>query len=140
MFYPAEIFVSYVGICIQSYFHHAVQVLVGVVIAVRTARENKLDRRFFLGGTYVFLVLFGIAMLMNEAGHRLLVANAIDDSFNMFFISPYYPCSLPVLSEVQKITPYPVFLLTYLLGFTLIAGVIFCLEKILTYKFVKTEV
>ena len=140
MFYPAEIFVSYIGICIQSYFHHAAQVLIGVVIAVRTARADRLDRRFFLGGTCVFLVLFGIAMLMNEAGHRFLVANAIDDSFNMFFISPYYPCTLPVLSEVQKVAPYPLFLLTYIAGFFIIAVIIFCIQRILTDKFVKKEV
>ena len=140
MVYPAEIFVSQIGISIQSYFHHAMQVLIGVVIAVREARSRRLNFRFFMRGSYVFLTLFGIAMLMNIVAYRILSANDINDSFNMFFISPYYSCSLPILSEIQKIAPYPVFLLIYLLGFGLIAGVIFCLERVITYKFVKNEV
>ena len=140
VFYPAIIFTSFVGISIQSYFHHVAQVLIGVVIAVRGAKSGGLDRRFFLGGFYVFLSLVATAMVMNEIGHGLLVANSIDDSFNMFFISPHYECTLPILSEIQKITPYPVFLLTYLVGFSLIALIIFGVLRIFTDKFVKKEV
>ena len=139
MVYPAEIFISYIGICLQSYFHHAIQVLIGIVIAVRIAKTSRLDKGFFLSGLCVFLVLFGMAMAMNYLAHHIMTAGSIDEEFNMFFISPYYRCALPILSEIQKIVPYPVFLLTYLLGFTLIAWVIFGLEKILTDKFVKTR-
>ena len=140
MLYPAEIFVSQIGISLQSYFHHAMQVLIGVVICVREARSRRLNSRFFMRGSYVFLTLFGMAMLMNPVAYRILEARGIDDSFNMFFVSPYYSCSLPILSEIQKLVPYPIFLLIYLLGFSLIAGVIFCIERALTYKFVKNEV
>lgn len=140
LFYPADIFVDFIGICIQSFFHHAAQVLIGVVIAVRVAKSGGLNKRFFLGGLCVFTSLCSIAMVMNYLAYHIFKAHSINDDFNMFFISPYYDCVLPILSEIQRITSYPVFLLTYFIGFTVIASIIFCIEKIFTDKFVKPEV
>jgi hypothetical protein len=48
----------------------------------------------------------------------------IDETFNMFFISPHFPCTLPVLSGIYGKIPYPAFLLLYLVGFALIAAII----------------
>ena len=52
------------------------------------------------------------------------------ETFNMFYISPFYPCTLPVLNIIYEKTPYIVFLLCYILGF-LLAGYIFTLIPIL---------
>ncbi|MBR3266792.1 MAG: hypothetical protein IKI55_01490, partial [Bacilli bacterium] len=46
-------------------------------------------------------------------------------TFNMFFISPYFPCTLPVLSAIYPVVPYPVFLLLYILGFIALGFVFF---------------
>ena len=46
-------------------------------------------------------------------------------TFNMFFISPYFPCTLPVLSEIYPVVPYPVFLLLYVLGFITLGFIFF---------------
>jgi hypothetical protein len=43
----------------------------------------------------------------------------------MFFISPYFECTLPLLDTVYAAVPYPVFLAIYVFGFMIIAAIIF---------------
>jgi hypothetical protein len=47
----------------------------------------------------------------------------------MFYISPHYACTLPVLSIIYDKAPYAVFLITYLLGFSFISALFFGIEK-----------
>ena len=37
-----------------------------------------------------------------------------DESFNMFYISPYFTSTLPVFDIIQESVPYPLYLITYL--------------------------
>lgn len=121
MIYPGDVFTSYTVINIQTMVHHGLQVVLGIYLAVYTRR--RLGRRYYVGAVVVFLILVAVALLLDIGIHHALVAAGLaDQTFNMFFISPYHPCTLPLLSLIQPHLPYPLFLLLYILGFSLVAA------------------
>ena len=129
MIYPGDVLCPYIGINVQSMIHHGAQMLIGAVIAARNGRRMNL--RYFLSGLYVYLGYLAVAMLLNIVGYRLLTANGMDDVFNMMFISPYFPCTLPILSSIHAATSWGVLFPLYVLGFLIIALIIFLAERLL---------
>ncbi len=123
MLYPNDVFINFIGINIQTMLHHGSQVVLGIFLAVRNHR--RLSREYYFGALSVFGVLAAVAMAANVAVYHLLRAGGMDDTFNMFFISPYFDCTLPILSSIYPAVPYPAFLLIYLLGFAAIAAIMF---------------
>ncbi|MFA5220594.1 MAG: hypothetical protein WC424_05860 [Bacilli bacterium] len=112
--YPGDVFTSLVMINIQTMVHHSGMIIMGSVIIM--AQMVKFDFKSLLKGTYVFLVLAAIAQLLNYVFYYAEVG-----TFNMFFISPFGTNDFPILSNIQKNAPYFVFLLSYILGFILVA-------------------
>ena len=137
MIYPNDVFTSMAGINFQTMIHHGTMVALGILVVAYN--RNKMSKRYFVGSLIVFYFFAGVAMILNETIHNHLVAIGSTESINMFYISPYYPCTLPVLSDIYSKVPYPAFLCIYLLGFALISGVIFTLEKLIVRIFVKKK-
>lgn len=124
---PGDVFVSLVGVNIQTMLHHGLQIVVGVYLAVRY--RDKLCLRRFLGALAVFACLVVIAVGLNIGMHHYLVATAQNtEAFNMFYLSPYYECYMPVLSIIRPLVPYGVFLPIYVLGFALIGIAVLGME------------
>ena len=127
MAYPGDVFIGMIGINIQTMVHHGSQVVLGVLMVAWNRR--RMDKVFFAKGVIVFAILAAVAMILNLGVHAALVSAGMGDlTFNMFFISPYHPCTLPVLSLIYPAVPYPVFLALYLLGFSAVAGIVFGME------------
>lgn len=124
-FFPVDVFVRQIGICIQTMIQHGFQIVLGVLITVRN-REKLRDFRSILKylypGIIVFACMASIAIGLNELVYHTGIANG--ETFNMFFISKHYPCTLVILSSIYKMVPYAAFLPIYLLGFSLAAFVI----------------
>ena len=129
--YPSTVFASTTLINLQTMIHHGSQIVLGIFFAVRNRQNFNL--RFFLKGVPVFATLVAIAIILNEAMYGYVSTNAPGDLFNVFYISRHFPCTLPILSEVYKAVPYPVFCLIYILGFTLIALAIYGIEKLIIH-------
>ena len=128
MIYPPQVFIDIIGINVQTMVHHGLQVVIGVFLACYY-RKN-LNFKFFLKGIFVYLILFAVAMSLN-----FIVPQFTTQEFNMFYISMYYDCILPLLGDiVYPNVPWIVFLFIYLLGFALIAFIIFYLEKLFTLR------
>ena len=102
--------------------HHGLQVILGIFIAVYNRR--RLTFKYYLSSVYVFIVLSAIAIAMNVGVYHIFQAKGIDQTFNMFYISPYFDCTLPVLSAIYPLVPYPAFLAIYVLGFMVISAII----------------
>ena len=116
MVFPNDVFASpYLGIHIQTMVHHALQLVTGIYIAVHS--RKKFDKRNFITATIVFAIALVLAMVLNIIMHFVVP----DHSFNMFYISPYFECHLPILNIIDKAVPYPVFFVIYTLGFVLCA-------------------
>ena len=128
MIIPNDVFTSMAGVNFQTMIHHGTMVVLGILIAAYNRR--KMNKRYFVGSLIVFCFFAGVAMIINEVVHKNFIIPGSNEAINMFYISPYYPCTLPVLSDIYAKVPYPAFLCIYLLGFTAISGIIFTLEKL----------
>ncbi len=127
--YAGDVLCTFTLINIQSFIHHGAQVLVGVLIAVRCIK--KMDKKYFLRGFTVYFGYICIAMVLNIVGYHLLRANGMDDTFNMMFISPYFNCTLPILSDIHAATSWWVLFPLYLVGFVVVALIIFFAQKLI---------
>lgn len=120
MVYPVQIFIGTIGINIQTCICHGSMIAVGAYLLY--SGYVKLEHKTILKAMAVFALAMLIAMIMNEVAH--IVGITENETFNMFFISPYEDPSLPVYSLVQAVVPYPVCLFLYFGGFSLAAYLI----------------
>ena len=121
--YPGDVFTETVGVNLQTMVHHGSQILIGVFLAVKY--KEKFERRFFFGGVAVFVVMTFVAMALNIAAHYAFIEYGIDETFNMFYISPYFDCTLPLLSVVYQLLPYAAFICVYFFGFILCSLIVY---------------
>lgn len=117
MVYPGNVFISTIGINIQTMFWHSSMVVIGFLLLV--TKSVQFNIKTFLKALIVFVIMIVLALIMNIIWHYC----GDEQKFNMFYISPYIPCNLVVLDVVYASLPYPVFLLIYIIGFSL-AGII----------------
>lgn len=132
MLYPVDVFIEMTGINIQTMLHHGTQVALGIYLVAYN--RHKLKKGQLLSGVGVFGALVAAALVMNIAVHHAHRATGVNAVFNMFFISPYHACTLPLLSTIYPKVPYPVFLLIYILGFSLVAAIFFVAETLISKK------
>lgn len=125
MFYPAGVFVGMIGINIQTMFWHSSMVMIAFLLMATKTIEFRFKTIF--KAFFVFLVMLSLAMIMNILWHYY----GTEETFNMFYISPYYPCPLAVLGDIYQKTNYFLFLLIYSIGFTLAAFIILCFAILL---------
>ena len=133
MLYPNDVFVTRVGIDVQTMVHHGSQVVIGLFLLIKGV--VKPHWKTFLQSFAVFASLVIVALTLN------LIMPAIGitagQTFNMFFISPYHACTLPVLSffyskpigvEGGSIGKYIGFFALYFIGFSLISIIILSVD------------
>lgn len=115
MIYPGDVFTGPIGINIQTMFWHSSMFVIGFMLLATRSVEFKF--KTILKATIVFIIMVAMALIMNIIWHYC----GTDASFNMFYISPYLPCTLVILDVIYKSTPYVIFLMIYILGFMLAA-------------------
>lgn len=126
MLYPGDVFYTWIGINIQTMIHHGSQVAIGIFCVVHN--RMKLNIKYWAKGIILFVIFVTIAFLLNVVVGSILQNDGIGEVFNMFYIGPYYPCTLPLLSVIYPNIPYVLFLILYVLGFILISFIIFIIE------------
>ena len=114
MVYPTSVFISTIGINIQTMICHGSMITVGIYLLY--SGYVPLKHKTVLKALPVFAVNVGIAVIMNEIAHATGLLE--QETFNMFFVSPYCDPHLPVYSLVQGVVPFPLCLVIYILGFT----------------------
>ena len=129
MLYPNTVFVSTIGINIQTMVHHGAMFVMGVFMHV--SGRVKYEHKTILKGIAVFGTLCATALIMDVVWHFI----GINQTFNMFFISPYYSCELVILQDIQQINYY-LFLASYIFGFSL-AGYLVLLSSMGIKKLTK---
>ncbi|MCQ2798356.1 MAG: YwaF family protein [Bacilli bacterium] len=116
--YPSTILIPIISITCQSLIHHGFQIVTGIFVL--SYCRKRIDHWFLLKGAILFAVLSSLAIVIDVVFHAIKP----DAYFDMFYISPYFQSSLPILSMIDPLVPYPVFLVIYLLGFTLCAAIV----------------
>jgi len=127
MVYPAQVFISTIGINIQTMICHGLMITVGIFLL--GSGYVKAEHRTICKAVPVFAVCMAIAFVMNEIAH--LSGLLETETFNMFFISPYCEPSLPVYSLVQAVVPYPLCLVIYIVGFSAAAYIVLLLAMLI---------
>lgn len=120
MFYPTTVFIDTIGINIQTMICHGSMITIGIYLLA--TGYVPLKHKTILKALPVFAVNVTLAMIMNEIAH--LTGLLEEETFNMFFISPYCDPSLPVYSLIQGVVPFPLCLVIYIAGFTAAAYLI----------------
>ena len=124
MMYPNSVFIDLIGINIQTMVHHGTMAVVGLALLTRVV---KIRWRALMNATAVFAILFVMAFGMNLI-HNTWIQDGV---FNMFFINDRWGNHLPILSTIYAVAPYPIFLFVYVVGFSMAAGIMFLLGKVL---------
>jgi hypothetical protein len=114
MLYPTSVFISTIGINIQTMVCHGSMVVVGVFLMA--SGHVKLEHKTVLRALPVFFVMLLAAVVMNEVAYQTGLLE--EHTFNMFFVSPYCDPSLPVYSLIQEKVAFPGCLILYIMGFT----------------------
>lgn len=114
MIYPNDVFISTIGINIQTMVCHGSMITIGIYLFA--TGYVKLHHKTILKAMPVFAVNVFLAAVMNEIAYQTGLLET--ETFNMFFISPHCAPSLLVYSDVQRLIPFPFCLIVYILGFT----------------------
>ncbi len=120
MFYPGDVFTEQLGINIQTMICHGTMLSLGIFLL--GTGYVKTEHKTILKAIPVFSSAVFIAMILNELAHRTGFTG--EETFNMFFISPYEPPHLPVYSIVQQYVPFPLCLIIYIAAFSLAAYIV----------------
>ena len=108
--YPESCFVKTLLVDIHTMYLHFGSLVVSIYLLAK--REVDIKFKSLINGYLVFLVFAFIAETMNIIIYNSGVLNG--ETFNMFFISPYFISTLPVYDIVQNNTPFVVYILFYL--------------------------
>ena len=119
LLHPNSVLVDFLFIDIHTMLWHGTLFLLGALQWGGGTFRFRLSS--YLGETAVFLVLVAVALTLNLSLKQL----SLECGFNMFYISPYVPCTILFMVKIWEVAPYPVFLAVYVLGFALIALAIF---------------
>lgn len=117
MFYPNDVFISTIGINIQTMVCHGSMLTIGIYLLGSGYVELK--HKTILKAIPVFATVVAIAVVLNEIAYTTGLLKT--DTFNMFFISPHCDPHLPVYSIVQEHVAFPWCLIIYVAAFTLAA-------------------
>ncbi len=127
MFYPGQVFISTIGINIQTMICHGLMITIGIYLL--GTGYVKIEHKTILKAIPVFAACVLLAMAMNEIAY---FSGLLDtETFNMFFISPHCEPSLPVYSLVQAAVPYPWCLFIYIAGFSVASYIVLLLAMLI---------
>ena len=121
MFYPGDVFIDTIGINIQTMICHGSMVVIGCYLLA--TGYVQLDHKTIWKAVPVFAVCVLLAVCLNELAHL----SGLIETFNMFFVSPYWDCTLPLYSLVHEAVPFPINLIIYIIGFTAASWIILLL-------------
>ncbi len=127
MVYPAQVFISTIGINIQTMICHGLMITVGIYLF--GAGYVKTEHKTIAKAIPVFAVCVVLAMVLNEIAYFSGLLET--ETFNMFFISPHCEPSLPVYSLVQAVVPFPWCLLIYIVAFSAAAYIILLIATLI---------
>ena len=130
MIIPNSCFTGEILINIHTMWLHCGSLVVSIYLII--SGFVKIDIKSLKNAFIVFLIFVGIALTMNIIIFNTGILNG--ETFNMFYISPYFISSLPVFDFIQENVPYLIYLLTYILAIGLGSFIVFSITKFLEFR------
>lgn len=106
--YPENCFVKTIEVNLHTMILHCGSFIVSIYLLVNVIEKNI---KSFISSIYTFLSFETIALLLNIIVYNSNILG--DNTFNMFYISPYFISALPLMNIIQEKTPYIIFLIIY---------------------------
>ena len=128
MFVPSQVLCYLKFVNVQTMLHHGSMIVVSTVILA--GKHVSLNFKTLLKGSIIYLICLTLGLTANIMSEKVF---AIQEEFNMFFISPYVDCPMPVFNIIYQKTPYLVFLMSYIFGFLLGVSLVMYITKILIW-------
>lgn len=122
---PDSCFTSQILINVHTMYLHCMSFALSIFLIIN--REVEIKKENLFNAIKVFLTFVFIALALDIIVYNLDVLNG--DTFNMFFISPYFPSTLPVFSLFYDKIPYILFLISYLLIVITGASIVYLVLK-----------
>ena len=110
MIIPDSCFTSDILINIHTMWLHCGSLVVSVYLLMNGI--VKINEKNFADSFKVFLVFVLIAEILNIGIYNSGILNG--ETFNMFYISPYFISTLPVFDVIQQNVPFILYLLIYI--------------------------
>lgn len=126
IFVPDSCYVNDILVNIHTMVLHYGSFVVSMYLLM--SGEVKINLKQLKQGVFVFLAFASFANLLNILMYESGIL--MDDTFNMFYISPYFISELPIFNVIQENVPYVVFLLTYLVALSLGGFIIYEIAKV----------
>jgi len=129
MIIPDSCFVSDILVNIHTMWLHLGSFAVSIYLLMN--EEVKINIESLKNAIKIFLIFVFIAEFLNIFIYNIGVLNG--ETFNMFYISPYFISTLPVFNIIQEHVAYIVYLIIYI--WTIIIGgfIIYCISKLIKY-------
>lgn len=124
---PDSCFVSDTLINIHTMWLHIGSFVVSIYLFI--SKEVKINIKSLIKASIVFIIFVLIANYLNLIIYYSGVLNG--ETFNMFYISPFFISSLPIFDIIQQNVPYIIYLLIYIFGIILGGTVILGISKII---------
>ena len=129
---PYDMLRPQISLFVHSFAYHGLIVTEAMIaFMILKKRSGKASLRF-LPATLLFLALAAVAEIINVISHVILRDPKLEP--NMFYITPFYPSTQPILSDIASKYGIPVELAVYIGLIILTCFVIFSIEKLLLHK------
>ena len=130
---PESCFVETIEINIHTMWLHCGSFVVSTYLLM--SGEIELTKKNLKNSFIVFLIFVVIAQILNISIYYSGLLNG--ETFNMFYISPYFISTLPVFDIIQQSVPYPIYLIIYIFVITLGSVVVYLIAKLVNLVFRK---
>ena len=124
---PESCFVSDILVNIHTMWLHCGSFVVSIYLLISGIVEINIQN--IKRAIIVFLIFVGIALTLNILIYNIGILNG--ETFNMFFISPYFESTLPVFDIIYQYVPYNIFLIIYICVIEIGALIIFFISKLI---------
>lgn len=124
---PDSCFVKDILVNIHTMWLHMGSFVISIYLLI--VKEVKTDFNSFKNSIKILLIFIFLALILNIIVYNSNILNG--ETFNMFYISPYFISSLPIFNTIQQNIPYLLFLLIYILVLIIGAFIIYNLAKLI---------
>lgn len=124
---PGDCFTETIIINIHTSWLHFGSLIVSIYLVMSGTVE--LNSKNLKKAIMTFIAFVCIAQFLNIVVYNSGWLNG--ETFNMFYISPYFVSSLPVFKQIYQNVPYLLFLASYVFSLSLGGFIVFSAEKFL---------
>jgi len=126
MIIPDSCFVETILVNIHTMWLHCGSFVVSIYLLI--SGIVKINIKSWINGCIVFIIFVGLAELLNVGIYNLGILNG--ETFNMFYISPYFISDLPIYDIVQQNVPFVIYLILYILSICFGSFIVYRIARI----------